>query len=133
MSILKIGRGRWCAIVAAGVACSMSISAQAGVVVCTAKIVGVAITPNGSVYIHWAGVGWPLMCNLNDIVATNSGPVSPTTCQAMLSEFITAKASGQNYSMHFDYGAATAPACNALTNFSWQVPAPYPYYMSFEG
>ena len=129
----RIGRRRWYAIVAASLACAMSMPAQADVVVCTAKIDGVAITPDGSVFINWRGIGWPLMCNLNTTTATNSGPVSPTVCQGMLSQYITAKTSGQNYTMYIDYATATAPACNALANFSWQVPAVYPYHMSFEG
>lgn len=106
--------------------------AYADAFVCTAKIAGVGITPGGTVVLNLTGMGWPYMCNLNSPMATSQGAISTATCQAWLSEFLTAKASGQSYSFWFDYGAATPPACNAMPSFSWQVPAVFPYYMSFE-
>jgi hypothetical protein len=131
--MMRIGGSCWYAIIAAGLVVSMGIPTQAEAVVFTAKIIGVAIPPNCSVFSNWSGIGWPLLYNRNAPTATNSGPVSRVAYQEMSSTFITAKPSAQNHSMFIDYGATTARAFSVLPNFSWQVPSIYHYDMSFEG
>jgi hypothetical protein len=113
-------------------------AAHAGSLACTFKISGVSTTPSGTVYVQMDGVGTPIMCNTSANVAVNMGPIAgtitPDTCKAWVSMFITAKTTQQNFTLIFDYGAATAPAsCASLPNFSWQVPTVFPYYVSFAG
>ncbi|SIO21204.1 hypothetical protein SAMN02745824_3371 [Parasphingorhabdus marina DSM 22363] len=107
--------------------------AQAGTITCNVKITSVGTDPNGTVIPKLEGMGWPYMCNLTTGHATNAGTIAPETCQGWLSMFMTAVATQQSMVFYFNYGAAPAPAdCASFTNFSWQVPAVFPYFMSLE-
>jgi hypothetical protein len=111
---------------------------------CNAIVSDVSISPQGSVYVTFSGMGTPLMCNLNSSTTayqtgTNGGAATITvaTCQALLSTFLTAKASAQSMTLSFDFGSATPPACTSIASlsspyaFSWTTPAPYPYTIQF--
>ena len=106
-------------------------TAEADTVICTARVLQIGISANGTVVPSLEGLGWPYICNLNTNHATSQGPIPPAQRQALLSNLMTAKASGKTVNLYLAYPAA-APSCNALTNFSWQVPAVYPYFISFD-
>lgn len=110
---------------------------------CNAIVTDVGISPQGSVYVTFSGMGTPIMCNLNSSTAayetgTSGGAqtITVATCQAQLSTFLTAKASAQSMTLNFDFASATPPACTAIASlsspyaFSWTTPAPYPYMIT---
>jgi hypothetical protein len=113
---------------------ALPTAAQAGTLWCTTTVSGVAVTPGGILVPTLDSMGTPYMCNLTTPMASSWGSIPPSTCQAWVSMFITAKTSGQKITLAFDYGAAAAPAsCATIPNFSWQVPPVFPYWFNFAG
>lgn len=126
--------GKLGAVTAAAFALVLPTAADAGTLWCTTTVSGVAVTPGGYVIPTLDGIGWPYMCHLTTPTATSAGTIATGTCEAWLSMFLTAKTSGQKFSFAIDYGAlATPTSCAVITNFSWQVPTVFPYWINFAG
>lgn len=107
-------------------------TAYAETKLCTATVSVVALTPDGTVVANFNGMGWPYLCNINTPTTTSIGTITPEACKGLFSLLITAKTSGQAFTIGIDYGAAAAPAtCNNLANFNWGFPNPYPYWFAF--
>lgn len=74
-------------------------AAQAGTVICTARVQQIGLAADGAVFPSLEGLGWPLLCNLNVNLATSRGQISPEQCKAILSNLMTAKATGKTVSL----------------------------------
>lgn len=110
-------------------------SASAATLPCTTKVTGVAVAPGGTVLVTLQGIGTPKICELNStMIGPGVGSISPEVCKAWVSMFLTAKASGQNFSFIIDYGTNPAPAsCQNLASFNYAIPDPFPYWVNFGG
>lgn len=118
--------------------------ALAEAIACTSKVLGVGILTNGGVKVNLGvingvgGMGQPVLCSLATPTTVRNNPAAATyvisteVCQAMLSQFLTAKTSGQDITLHFDYGmGVTAPPCTNIPLFTWRYPENYPWLINF--
>ncbi len=125
---------KWTRLVALSAAASLGLAysspASADTIFCAAKIYNVAVDPNGQLTIQ-VGSYWPVMCNVNGTISYSGGTVSAATCKSWVSMFPTAQATQKNAVMAFHYPATAN--CETLTNVSWVVPNPYPYWVTVEG
>jgi hypothetical protein len=105
-------------------------SSPAVAVVCQGVVLNADIQADGLVVVNF-GYGHNSVCYLNSNLTVNRGPaygavtITPTTCQALYSMFLTSKTTGKYISPHFD-----RPDCNIG---NWVIPNPYPYYWMFNG
>lgn len=135
--MLTTGRSILTKILASAAICSLSVTASAGEITCTAKVKSVAALPTGSLYVEFDNFGGPpaQFCSLVGSFATGTPPSSAAAttiymeaCTAMLGVFLTAKSSGQSIALAFSY-PGTAPACSTIILGPYQ-PNPYPYWIS---
>lgn len=115
-----------CFAAAASLAYASGASAAVG---CQGVVNKVMIQPEGTVFVDF-GYNRLLICNLNGSISVNRGAsqggsttVSPITCQALLSSFLTAKASARPVIAYVDRSD-----CNFVDG---SVPDPYPYFFYF--
>ena len=118
------------ALLAAAIAFTAT-PAQA-ILYCTAQVNYVTVTPQGRLVVQLVGVGTPVMCDLQTPLSTTQGNIGITTCQAWVAGFLTAKATGKNVTLGFNFGGSPEPACNAVPNINWDVPTPFPYWVEFD-
>lgn len=104
----------------------------ADVLTCTTRVTEIDVTPSGSVLATFSGSGTPNMCSLNmTITGPGVGSISPDVCRGWLSMFLTARAAQLPVTFKIDYGTSSAPSsCANLANFNYQIPNPFPYYVS---
>jgi hypothetical protein len=122
--------------VAAAAAMSTASPALANLT-CTQKVVAVTVNPDGALWVEFSGsdpAGRTVMCNVNGTITAQVGgstgnvSVTPETCKAWVSMFLTAKSTQQNIVMRFD--STTLPSCAGMPNFRDQYPVPFPYWIS---
>ncbi len=126
--ILSRGAAKALALTVAAIA----LPAQSANLTCVAKVGSVTVHPWGGLYVEFIGMGHPVLCNVNYNYATgdpNIGTINLEVCKAWLGTLLTAKSTGQSITLLFSFPGA-APACNAIPNFSWTTPNPYPSFMS---
>lgn len=131
---------RWAFVVAAVAMASLwtAESARAGAVACSAKVLNVAMTPGGELAIHAQGLGWWYMCQLQTTTNVNVYPtatgsnivtIAPETCQALMAQMLTAKATQKDVLFYLDYNTLPTPSCASGMAGNWIIPNPYPYFM----
>jgi len=107
---------------------------SAAVLWCSTKVVSVTVSTSSGLSPNFEGMGTPFLCSISAPFTPNAsiGTISPETCKAWYASLTTALATQKNVTLAFDFGAATPPACNAIPNFNWGVPNPFPYWMQFD-
>lgn len=113
-------------VAAVAVFCASPALAAVG---CQGVVNKVLIQPEGTVFADF-GYGRLLVCSLNSNQTVNRGSsfggnttLTVTTCQALLSSFLTAKASGRPVIAYADRSD-----CNFVDG---ALPDPYPYFFYF--
>lgn len=111
----------------------LATPAHAGTIICSVGVSAVSVSPQGTLIPNMTGLGWPYLCNVQADQITSAGTISPQTCQAWVAMFTTALATEKDIVLYISYGAAPAPSdCESITDFSWQIPAVFPYFLFLE-
>jgi hypothetical protein len=102
---------------------------------CGVKVSSIIVSPNGTLYPSFEGLGTPVLCSLNAVMTPNAtiGPITADVCKLWYAALTTAMTTQTNITLAFDFGAAPVKTCAEIAaNFSWQIPDPYPYFMQFD-
>lgn len=105
--------------------------------VCTQKVVSLTVNPDGAVWVEFSGAdpaGRTVMCNTSGSITAQIGgstgniTVTPETCKAWISMFLTAQATQKDVVLKFDSTALTT--CALMPSFKDTYPIPFPYWVS---
>lgn len=107
-------------------------AAHAETLWCSKKISGVSVGLTGTVLIRYGDAGSPYMCNINSDFITSAGTITPAVCKTWVAKFTTALAADRDILMAINYSGTAPQSCTGLDNFSWQVPAVFPYYVELK-
>jgi len=121
-------------LISIAIAATLCVPANAAAIWCPARISNISVSPNGTLYPTFEGIGTPVLCYLNGTTTPNPtiGPITSEVCKLWYASLTTAMTTQSIVILAFEFGGAPLQECDALSNFSWQVPNPYPYNMQFE-
>lgn len=124
------------ALIGSAVAAACLVQAvPAGAVVlwCGTSVNSVTVNPPGHLHADFAGMGVPVLCNVNSPMTVSVGTISPETCRAWYAGLMTALTTKRGVTIAIEYGTSPLPSsCSTIPAFSWTVPNPFPYWLQFD-